>query len=91
MLAAKIAVAVVLIAWLVQSGTLDFGALEIFYHRPELLGASLAMFAFTVTLGALRWRLLLRMADVHLSVGRALQLMLTGHVLQCRAAREHRR
>ena len=78
MLAAKIAVAAALIAWLVRSGTLDFGALKIFYHRPALLVASLAVYAFTVVLGALRWRLLLRLAEVHLSVGRALQLMLTG-------------
>lgn len=76
-LAAKLVVAGLLIGWLLRSGTLDFGALALFFERPALLIANLAVFAFSVGLGALRWRLLLRLADVQLSVGRALQLALT--------------
>lgn len=73
----KVAVAGLLIGWLIQSGTLDFGALALLFERPELLVANLAVFAVTTVLGALRWRLLLRIADVHLSVSRALQLAFT--------------
>lgn len=76
-LVAKLAVAGLLIGWLLRSGTLDFGALALFFERPALLVGNLAVFAFSVGLGALRWRLLLRLAGVHLPVGRALQLHLT--------------
>jgi glycosyltransferase 2 family protein len=76
-LAGKLAIGVLLIVWLVRSGTLDFGALSVLFDRPALLIANLAVFTFTTVLGALRWRLLLRLADVRLSVGRALQLALT--------------
>lgn len=71
---AKLVVGLLLIAWLVRSGTLDFGALSILIERPALLVANLAMFALTTVLGALRWRLLLGLVGVHLGVGRALQL-----------------
>lgn len=73
-LAGKLAIAALLVGWLLRSGTLDFGALRLFLDRPELLAANLAVFSIGVTLGALRWRLLLRLADVRLSVGRAVQL-----------------
>ncbi|MBL0220213.1 MAG: flippase-like domain-containing protein [Myxococcales bacterium] len=76
-LAGKLAVAGLLIGWLLRSGTLDFGALSLFFERPSLLIANLAVFAFSTVLGALRWRLLLRLADVHLPVGRAMQLAFT--------------
>lgn len=49
----------------------------LFVERPALLVATLSVFAFCTTLGALRWRLLLRLADVHLSVRRAVQLTFT--------------
>lgn len=73
-LAGKLAVAALLIGWLIRSGTLDFGALSLLYERPALLAGNLAVFAFSTVLGALRWRLLLRVVDVHLSIGRTLQL-----------------
>ncbi len=76
-LAVKLAVAGLLIGWLLYSGTLDFGALSLFYKRPTLLVANLGVFAGTTVLGALRWRLLLRLADIRLTIGRALQLHLT--------------
>jgi glycosyltransferase 2 family protein len=78
LLAIKIAVGALLIAWLIQSGTLDFGALRLFVDRPELLAANLAVFAFTVVLAAIRWRLLLRLTGVELPFGRAVALFLTG-------------
>jgi uncharacterized protein (TIRG00374 family) len=66
-----------LIAWLVRSGTLDLGALSVYFERPALLVASLATFLCTQTLGAVRWRVLLRLGGVHLPLGRALQLAFT--------------
>jgi len=74
---AKLIVGLLLIGWLVRSGTLNFGALSILVERPALLVANFAMFALTTVLGALRWRLLLRLAGVHLAVGRAMQLTFT--------------
>ena len=70
--------AALLVAWLVRSGTLDLAALGLFLERPGLLAADLAVLAFAVLLGALRWRLLLRLVGVRLPLGRALQLHLTG-------------
>jgi uncharacterized membrane protein YbhN (UPF0104 family) len=70
----KVAVAGLLVGWLVRSGTLDFHALSVFFDRPALLVANVAMFAVTTVLGGLRWRLLLQLADVRLSVGRAIRL-----------------
>ena len=77
-LAVKLAVAGVLVGWLLHAGTLDMGALRVLVERPELLAADLGVLAFAIVLGAVRWRLLLRLADVHLSIGRALQLHVTG-------------
>ena len=74
---AKIAIGAALIAWLVHSGTLDFGALSIFVDRPALLVAAVFVWAFCTVLGAIRWRLLLRLAGVDLRLGRALQLAFT--------------
>lgn len=70
-------VGALLIAWLVRSGTLDFGALSVYFERPALLVASLAIFLCTTVMGALRWRVLLRLAGVHLPLRRALQLTFT--------------
>lgn len=77
MLAIKISVGALLIGWLLRSGTLDFGALSLLVERPELFVANLAVFAFSTGLGALRWRFLLRLADIHLPLGRAMQLAFT--------------
>ncbi|HWU87818.1 MAG TPA: lysylphosphatidylglycerol synthase domain-containing protein, partial [Kofleriaceae bacterium] len=76
--AGKLAVAALLVGWLLRSGTLDLAALGLLFERPGLLAADLGVFALAAVFGALRWRLLLRLADVRLSVGRALQLQLTG-------------
>ena len=76
--AAKLVLAGGLIAWLIRSGSLDFKALEVFVQRPLLLVASLAMSAFGIVLGALRWTALLRLAGVRIPLGRAIQLQMTG-------------
>lgn len=73
----KIGVAAALIGWLVYSGTLDFSVLSVFLDRPALLVSNLLVFAFCTTLGALRWRLLLRLAGVDLPLGRTMQLAFT--------------
>jgi uncharacterized protein (TIRG00374 family) len=75
---AKLAVAALLVSWLVYSGSLDFGALRVLAARPQVIAANLAILAFQVAIGAVRWRLLLRLADVELSMSRALQLHTTG-------------
>ena len=77
LLGAKATVATALITWLIRSGALDFKALGLFFERPVLLVADLAMFTFGLTFGALRWRLLLRLADVRMPFMRTLQLQLT--------------
>lgn len=76
-LAGKLAVAALLIGWLLRSGTLDVGALRLFLDRPDLLAATLALFLLGAGFGALRWRLLLQLAEVHVPLGRALQLQFT--------------
>src|SRR5688572_28638466 len=72
--AAKLAVAALLIGWLLRSGTLDLGALSLLFERPALLVANLAVFVASVVLVSLRWPLLLRLAGVHVPFWRALQL-----------------
>jgi glycosyltransferase 2 family protein len=76
-LASKLAVAVALVAWLVSAGKLDFGALAVFIDRPALIAVDLIQLSIVVVLGAIRWRLLLRLAGVQLTLGRALQLHIT--------------
>jgi glycosyltransferase 2 family protein len=76
-LSAKVAIAALLVGWLVRSGTLDVGALRLFIDRPALLVGNFALYALGMAFGTLRWRLLLRLADVRLPFGRALQLQLT--------------
>jgi uncharacterized protein (TIRG00374 family) len=78
MVLVKLAVAGLLLAWLVRSGTVDFGALKIYFDRPGLLVANLAMFVGSYVIAAIRWRLLLRIAGIELAFGRAVQLTLTG-------------
>jgi len=75
--AAKLIVAAVLITWLVRSGSLKFGALEVYVKRPWLLVGSLALSGLGVMAGALRWLVLLRIARVRMPFGRALQLQAT--------------
>lgn len=74
---AKLVVATVLIAWLVRSGSLDFKKLSLFLERPWLLVMNLAIFAFGIVFGALRWSILLRLADVRMPFRRAVQLQFT--------------
>ena len=74
---AKVAVAATLITWLVRSGMLRFGALSIFLERPILLVADLGLFAFALTTGTMRWRVLLGLAGAHVPFWRAVQLQLT--------------
>jgi hypothetical protein len=77
LVALKIGVASILIGWLLYSGTVDFAALRVFLDRPLLPAVSLAVLAFNVVIGAMRWRLLLSTLDVRITAGRALQLHTT--------------
>ena len=74
---AKVAVAATLITWLVRSGVLKFDALKIFWQKPILLVADLALFAFALVTGTLRWRTLLVLAGAKIPFWRAMQLQLT--------------
>jgi uncharacterized protein (TIRG00374 family) len=60
-----------------RSGMLKMGALSIFIERPILLVADLALFAFAVVTGTLRWRALLKLAGAKVPFWRAVQLQLT--------------
>jgi uncharacterized protein (TIRG00374 family) len=76
-LAAKIMVAATLIGWLMRSGVLKMGALVIYIDKPALLVADLALFAFAVLTGTMRWRALLVLAGAQIPFWRAAQLQLT--------------
>lgn len=75
---AKLAVAGLLIWWLSASGTLDLSALAVFWDRPVLLVANLAIFAFNNVIAAYRWRLLLGVVGVNITAGRAISLQWVG-------------
>ncbi len=74
----KVAIAAALITWLVRGGALDFGKLRLLVDRPALLAATLGTFAFAIVMNGIRWRILLELAGVRTSLGRILQLQLTG-------------
>ncbi len=76
--ALKVFVAAALVAFMLHGGALDLGALRVLVDRPELIVASLLVIALAITLAAVRWRLLLRVAGVDVSFPRALQLQLVG-------------
>ncbi len=73
----KVVVAAVLITWLVRSGSLDFKALDVFWHRPLLIAASIGLTLLGIVSGTLRWSVLLRLAGVRIPLGRAMQLQAT--------------
>jgi uncharacterized protein (TIRG00374 family) len=76
-LLAKVAVAAVLIAWLLRSRSLDFGALRALVTSPVVLAANLgAWLVCSVVLSTARWRLLLRLAGVKLPWWRGTQLQM---------------
>lgn len=77
-LLARVLVAVLLLVWLVRSGSVDFGALAIFFEHPLLLVANVAVFVGTFLIAAVRWRLLLKISGIPLSFARAVQLTFTG-------------
>ncbi len=74
----KIAVAALLVGWLVRANSLDVRALGVLFAEPWLLAVNLGAFvACSVVLATARWRILLRIVGVELPLGRAsaLQLM----------------
>jgi glycosyltransferase 2 family protein len=62
--AIKVSVAGVLVGWLVRSGALDFRALDVLVRMPWLIALDLAIFFVMSLLGALRYRVLLRLIGV---------------------------
>lgn len=77
-LVVRLAVAVLLVGWLVRSGSIDFRALSVFFDHPLLLSANLALFVGTYLVAAVRWRMLLKVSGIPLAWGRAVQLTFTG-------------
>jgi uncharacterized protein (TIRG00374 family) len=73
----KALVAAVLIGWLVRSGSLDLAAARLLVERPSLLAFDLAVFAFGVFIGTLRFKLLLGLAEVRAPFGLLLRLHMT--------------
>lgn len=76
--AIKAIIAVALITWLVKSGSLDFKKLGLLFERPSLLALCIGQWAFSVAVNGNRWRVLLRIADIHISFFKMLQLQLMG-------------
>jgi hypothetical protein len=74
---AKLALAGGLVGWLVLSGRLDFGALKVLYQQPSLLAFDLGLFMLGACIGSFRYQTLLRIADVHVSLGKLFQLQMT--------------
>ncbi|MBC7658668.1 MAG: flippase-like domain-containing protein [Chitinophagaceae bacterium] len=75
----KLAVAVIIIGWLISSGKLDWSQLKLFQQDMWLVAASLFYFVFAVIfLGTWRWKTLLQGAGYIISWKRALTLQTTG-------------
>lgn len=76
---AKLAVAAVLLTWLVRSSSLDFEVVKRIVDTPLLATANLACWLFcSIGLATLRWRTLLSAVGARVPWGRALMLQLTG-------------
>jgi hypothetical protein len=75
----KLAFAVALILWLIESGQLDFLQMRKFIDEKELLLATIAYFVLgPIALGTLRWKTLLQGAGYRIAWKRAIQLQMTG-------------
>lgn len=75
----KIAIAGLLIWWLVSDDKLDFSALGKLWQNPSILFATIAFWAFgAVTLCAFRWRALVLGMNFSLSVMQSIRLNLIG-------------
>jgi len=75
--AAKAAVAVLLVGWLVKSGHLEMGALGIFLDRPWLLAMDIGLFAAGALIATARFGVLLGLADVEVPLSTLFRLQMT--------------
>ena len=75
---AKIALAAILLGWLVRGGSLKFSALSVLVHPPWLLVLDLMLFMCSISLATARWRALLELCGARLSFWRAWRLQLLG-------------
>lgn len=73
----KLAVAALLLGWLVRSGNLDLAALRIFVDSPGLLLLDLAVFGVGTVISVLRFRVLLGIAGVKVPLASLLKLQMT--------------
>lgn len=78
LLAAKFAVAGFLLWWLSRSQDLAWSTVGIFASQPLLLALNCIVIALGVIAGALRWRMLLTVAQVNLAPSKASALQLMG-------------
>lgn len=74
---AKALVAIVLIGWLVKSGQLDMRALGIYFERPALLLANLALFVGGAVIATSRFGVLLGLAGVRVRFGTLFRLQMS--------------
>jgi uncharacterized membrane protein YbhN (UPF0104 family) len=74
---AKVAVAALLIGWLIRSGSLDLGSVRLLVERPALLALDLVVFTLGALIGTLRFQVLLRVADVRPPFGVLFSLQMT--------------
>src|SRR4051812_43246747 len=75
----KLAVAVGLVYWMVDSGKLHFSDLQVLVRKPNVLFVCVAQWILVaVLLCPLRWRALLRGLDLPVTPLRAIQLSMVG-------------
>jgi uncharacterized protein (TIRG00374 family) len=73
--AARWLIPLALIAWLLQSGKLDLRTLGVVFTDPLLIALNIGVwFTCSITMGGLRWRLLLRGLSIEIPIARALWL-----------------
>jgi uncharacterized protein (TIRG00374 family) len=78
-LVAKLAIVVLLLAFLAQKGLLSLSELKKVLASPPILLGAFVLSAASTVLGIHRWRVLLRGQDIHLSWRRTIQLSLIGN------------
>src|SRR5690349_20154848 len=76
---AKATLAIGLLFWLARSVHLDMDALKVLFERPTLLAMDLGLFAFGAFISALRFRVLLGLADVTISLRALFPLQMTAY------------
>jgi glycosyltransferase 2 family protein len=79
LIAAKLILVLALMVWMIQDGRLDLSSLKIFREKPAFLLISIGFWLLVpVSLGSLRWWLLMRGTNIKVALQRAFQLQMIG-------------